>query len=57
MKTTKEYVKILKAVLKMQIEMITHDENYEKSNILQGEELGLYIALDKIEASKFLYEN
>ena len=56
-KTSKEYAEILKSVLKMQISYITENPNYEMSDYLQGQEKGLLIALDKIEASRFLTED
>ena len=56
-KTSKEYAEILKSVLKMQIGYITENPNYEMSDYLQGQEKGLLIALDKIEASRFLTED
>ena len=50
------YAEILKSVIKIQIHDITENPRYEESNYLQGQEMGLLIALDKIEASKFLFE-
>ena len=52
-----EYIKVLKSVLKMQIEYIREDpryEDFEYSEYMEGQESGLMIALDKIEASRFL---
>lgn len=54
MKTAKEYSEILKMVLKMQISYITENPNYGESEYLQGQEAGLLIAIDKINASEFL---
>ena len=56
-RTAKEYAEILKSVLKMQISYITENPNYEMSDNLQGQEQGLLIALEKIEASSFLTED
>ena len=56
-KTAKEYAEILKAVIEMQIKYIQQDSRYEYSENLQGQEIGLTIALDKIEASQFLIED
>ena len=56
MKTAKEYSEILKMVLKLQINYITDNPNYSDSEYLQGQEAGLLIAIDKIDASKFLTE-
>lgn len=54
--TAKEYSEILESVLKYQLHFITEDPRYEESEYLQGQEAGLRIALEKIEASKFLTE-
>ena len=56
MRTAKEYSVILKYVLEMQIAFIRENENYDTSDYLQGQEVGLMTAIDKIEASKFLME-
>ena len=56
-KTAKEYAEILKSVLRMQINYITENPNYEMSDDLQGQERGLLIALEKIEDSNFLLED
>lgn len=56
-KTAKEYAEILKAVLKMQIGYIQENPRYYDSEYLQGQEEGLRIALEKIEASNFLMED
>jgi len=56
-KTAKEYAEILKAVLKMQIGYIQENPRYDDSEYLQGQEEGLRIALEKIEASNFLMED
>ena len=53
-RTAKEYAEILKSVIKMQIGYITENPNYGESECLQGQEIGLMIALEKIEASEFL---
>ena len=55
-RTAKEYAEILKSVLKMQISYITENPNYEMSD-KQGQEQGLLIAIEKIEASNFLTED
>ena len=57
MRTAKEYAEIIKSVLKIQINYITENPRYEESDYLQGQEVGLMIALEKIDASKFLYED
>lgn len=56
-KTAKEYAEILKAVIEMQIKFIQQDSRYEYGENLQGQKIGLTIALDKIEASQFLIED
>ena len=53
-KTAKEYSEILKACLQMQIRRITEGPDYECSDFLQGQEMGLLIAIDKIEKAQFL---
>ena len=57
MMTAKEYAEILTAVIKMQIQYIQQDARYEHSERLQNQEIGLTIALEKIESSKFLFES
>ena len=54
MKNAKEYSEILKSVLEMQLCYIRENPNYDDSEYLQGQEVGLMIALDKIEKSEFL---
>lgn len=56
MRTAKEYSKILEMVLRMQITYIAENPNYGDSEYLQGQEMGLLIAIDKIKASEFLTE-
>ena len=56
-KTAKEYAEILKAVLKMQIGYIQENPRYDGNEYLQGQEEGLRIALEKIDASQFLMED
>lgn len=56
-RTAKEYSEILKAVLTMQIQAIFENPKYEESDYLQGQVVGLYTALDKINASQFLTED
>lgn len=56
-KTSAEYAEILKAAIKIQILYITEDPKYDYDEYLQGQEQGLLIALEKIEASKFLTED
>ncbi len=53
---TKDYVKLLQYVLKVQIEQIEEDMEYDVNEYLQGQVRGLEIALDKIDKSKFLYD-
>jgi len=55
-KTSKEYSEILESVLRIQIGCIRSNPNYEDSDYLQGQEVGLLTAIDKIKASKFLTE-
>lgn len=55
-KTSKEYAEILESVLRVQIDYIRLNPNYEDSDYLQGQEVGLLTAIDKIKASKFLTE-
>lgn len=56
MMTAKEYAQVLKDVLKMQIHYIVNDNDYESNRYLEGQEIGLRIALRKIEESEFLFE-
>ena len=55
-KTSKEYAEILESVLRIQIGYIRSNPNYEDSDYLQGQEVGLLTAIDKIKASNFLTE-
>lgn len=55
--TAKEYAQVLKDVLKMQIDYIVNDNNYESNRYLEGQEIGLRIALQKIKESEFLFED
>lgn len=55
-KTSKEYAEILESVLRIQIGYIRSNPNYEDDDYLQGQEVGLLTAIDKIKASKFLTE-
>ena len=52
--SSKEYAQVLASVLKLQIQCIREDSEYEDSELLQGQEIGLMIALEKIKASEFL---
>lgn len=52
----KEYMETMKAILEMQIGYIEEDENYEDSDFLQGQVVGLRIAIEKLNASAFLAE-
>lgn len=54
--TAKEYAQVLKDILKMQIDYIVNDNNYESNRYLEGQEIGLRIALQKIKESEFLFE-
>ena len=54
--TAKEYAELMKLILKMQINYILEDPDYEESEHLQGQEVGLRIAIEKIEQSSFLFE-
>ncbi len=56
MKTAKEYSEILEMVLRLQIDYIINNPDYENSDFLQGQEVGLLTAIDKINKSKFLTE-
>ena len=56
-KTAKEYAEILKSVIKIQIDYITENPEYETSDYLQCQETGLMIALEKIADSSFLLED
>lgn len=57
MMSAKEYAEVLKSVLKVQIKYITDDPNYDEGNrYLEGQEIGLRIALQKIKESEFLFE-
>ena len=53
----KEYVKLLKSILKLQIHYIEEGNNYEYLDLEQGKVIGLEIALEKIDASMFLVED
>lgn len=60
--TTKDYAEVLKFAIKMQIEYEKEAlENprldYEREMYIGGVISGLQIALEKIDASKFLMEN
>lgn len=55
--TAKEYAQVLKDILKMQIDYIVNDNNYESNRYLEGQEIGLRIALQKIKESEFLFED
>ena len=50
------YKDLMKSVLMMAVKEITNDDNYEDSELLQGQEMGLLLAIDKVEASSFLLE-
>ena len=54
--SAKEYAEVLKSVIKMQIHYIVNDDNYESNRYLEGQEIGLRIALQKIKESEFLFE-
>ena len=54
--SAKEYAEVLKSVLKVQIKYITDHPDYERSSYLEGQEIGLRIALQKIKESEFLFE-
>ena len=56
-KTSAEYAEILESILKLQILYIKECPDYEMSDYLKGQEIGLEIALLKIEQSKFLIED
>ena len=56
MRTSREYADILKMVLKIQIDYIKNNPRYCDSELLQGQEIGLEIAIEKIDASLFLTE-
>lgn len=56
MMSAKEYAEVLKSVLKMQIKYITDHLDYEGNRYLEGQEIGLRIALQKIKESEFLFE-
>lgn len=56
MYSAKEYSEILRSVIGMAIKEIFSDPNYENSDYLQGQVVGLYTALDKIDKSQFLIE-
>jgi len=52
--TLKEYAETLKAVIKMQISYLEEDSRYDNNECLQGQAIGLKIALEKINDSQFL---
>ena len=57
MKTAKEYSEVLKSILKLQIEYIYKEDDFDFNERLQGQVEGLQIALTKIEQSSFLTED
>jgi len=54
--STKDYAILLRGVLKMQIDFIKEESDWEENEFYEGQIRGLEIAMDKIDASKFLYE-
>ena len=57
--TMKDYAELLKGVMKMQIgykEEELRNANYDREDYLEGIIAGLYIAIEKIDASMFLAE-
>lgn len=57
--TMKDYAELLKGVLKMQIgykEEELQNASIEREDYLEGIIAGLYIAIEKIDASMFLAE-
>ena len=57
MKTAKEYSEVLKSIIKLQIEYIYKEDDFDFNERLQGQVEGLQIALTKIEQSSFLTED
>ena len=56
-KTAKEYSEILKAILASEIQDIYNNPKYGENEYLQGQVVGLYTALNKIDTSQFLIED
>ena len=54
--TTNEFRNLMIGVMQMQIDAIVEHPGYESSRLLQGKELGLMIAIDKLKAAAFLTE-
>lgn len=53
---TNEFRELMISLLEMQISYITEDEGYESSRYLQGQEVGLRIAISKLKMAAFLTE-
>ncbi len=51
-----EFRKLMIDIFKMQINAITENPKYEDSEFLQGQEVGLMIAIDKMNSAAFLTE-
>ena len=50
------YKEVLKSALMMCVKETVNDKDYESSEKLQGIEIGLLTAIEKLEASSFLLE-
>ena len=55
--TTNEFRNLMIGVMQMQIDAIVENPGYESSRLMQGKELGLMIAIDKLKAAAFLTED
>lgn len=51
-----EFRKLMIDIFKMQINAITENPKYEDSEFLQGQEVGLMIAIDKMNSAAFFTE-
>lgn len=55
--TLNEFRNLMIGVMQMQIDAITGSPEYEGSQLMEGKELGLMIAIDKLQAAAFLTED
>ena len=53
---TKEYSEVIKSVITLEIKETFDKNNYYDSEYWQGYVAGLYMVLDKINKSSFLFE-
>lgn len=55
--TLEEYADLMKIILRMQINYLKEYPDYGNSDFLNGQEVGLMTAIEKIEASSFLFKS